>query len=117
RTGRRLHPDCSGRLTNTTVMNENVLDLLLYLFENYPISDMIDDGGLREDLDEAGFLPEEVDHAFAWLRGTSPEQQRLLDKPGSRTQRVFSDHENIWLPTECQGLLHALHAQGILSGE
>lgn len=98
-------------------MNENLLDVLLYLFENYPNQELQDSSVLRDDLDDAGFLPEEVDHAFAWLRGTDTRYQRLATTPDAQTMRLYSDVELQRLPTPCRGYLLRLQQNGILSGE
>jgi len=53
-------------------MKENVLDLLMYLFENYIYEEPEaepDRASLSDSLEEAGFSNVEIDHAFAWLDG------------------------------------------------
>lgn len=97
-------------------MNENLLDVLLYLFEHYPMAELRDDGPLRDDLDEAGFLPEEVDDAFAWLRDTTPARQQLVSTPADGTLRLYSEHESERLSAECRGYIQGLQHHGILSG-
>lgn len=97
-------------------MNENILDVLLYLFENYPNNELQDDIAVRDDLDEAGFLPEEVDDAFAWLRGTDAGRQHLLGVPGDHAIRLYADIELERLSADCQGYLLRLQHHGILSG-
>lgn len=97
-------------------MNENLLDVLLYLFENYPSQELQDDPVVRDDLDEAGFLPEEVDDAFAWLRGTDAQQQQLAATPGDHAVRLYSEVELERLSPECRGYLLRLQHNGILSG-
>lgn len=97
-------------------MNENLLDVLLYLFENYPICDLQDGGSVRHDLDEAGFLPEEIDDAFAWLRDTSPISQQLITVPGNTAVRLFTQEESERLSPACQGCLLALQEQQVLDG-
>lgn len=97
-------------------MNENLLDVLLYLFENYPNAEVQDDVNTRDDLDDAGFLPEEVDDAFAWLRGTETGQQRLVAAPGDHCLRLYSPAERACLSTQCQGYLLRLQQHGVLSG-
>ncbi|MAA74697.1 MAG: hypothetical protein CMN28_08330 [Salinisphaeraceae bacterium] len=97
-------------------MNENLLDVLLYLFEHYPMAELRDDGALRDDLDEAGFLPEEVDDAFAWLRDTTPARQQLISEPGNNSLRLYSEHESERLSPECRGYLQELQHHGILNG-
>ena len=53
-------------------MKENVLDVLMYLFENY-MNDEIefdtDEESLRVELQEAGFQQVEIAKAFDWLEG------------------------------------------------
>ncbi len=97
-------------------MNENLLDVLLYLFENYPICDLQDGGAVRHDLDEAGFLPEEIDDAFAWLRDTSPISQQLISNPDDQAVRLFTAEESERLSPQCQGCLHALQQHQVLNG-
>lgn len=97
-------------------MNENLLDVLLYLFENYPVSELQDAAPVRNDLDEAGFLPEEIDDAFAWLRETSPVRQQLVASPGDHAVRLFTAEEAERLSPQCQGCLHALQRHQVLSG-
>lgn len=96
-------------------MNENLLDVLLYLFEHYPLGEVRDGSVLRNDLDDAGFLPEEVDDAFAWLRGTDAQCQQLLNQPGERALRIYSELESHRLTPDCQGYLLGLQQQGILT--
>lgn len=96
-------------------MNEYLLDVLLYLFENYPNANIQDDAVLRDDLDEAGFLPDEVDDAFAWLRGTDREYS-LLTEPADHALRLFSGPERERLSPACQSYLLRLQRHGILSG-
>ncbi|MES1942617.1 hypothetical protein PC39_00780 [Salinisphaera sp. PC39] len=97
-------------------MNENLLDVLLYLFEHYPLGEVQDDSGLRDDLDAAGFLPEEVDDAFAWLRGTDVQRQQLVAAPGDGALRLYSEIEGERLSSACQGYLLRLQQHGILNG-
>lgn len=97
-------------------MNENLLDVLLYLFENYPFAELQDDGAVRDDLDEAGFLPEEIEDAFAWLRATSPTRQQLVTDPSDHAVRLYTQAESERLSPECQGYLHALQKHGVLTG-
>lgn len=97
-------------------MNENLLDVLLYLFENYPFAQLQDDGDVRDDLDEAGFLPEEIEDAFAWLRATSPTRQQLVANPGDHAVRLYTPAECERLPPACRGYLHALQMHQVLTG-
>lgn len=97
-------------------MNENLLDVLLYLFENYPHEELQDDAALRDDLDQAGFEPSEVDDAFAWLRDTDNGRNRLVSAPDDNALRLYSPPERVCLSVDCQGYLLRLQQHGILSG-
>lgn len=100
-------------------MKETVLDVLMYLFENYQhgeFSDMENQDTLRDELTAAGFPPEEVDHAFDWLDGlTEQKQQPLIFSPRS-SLRIFSRDELSRLSVDCRGFLLYLEQLGILDG-
>ncbi|MDN5937344.1 MAG: DUF494 domain-containing protein [Salinisphaera sp.] len=98
-------------------MNEDILDVLLYLFENYPADGLQDDVDLRDGLDEAGFPPEDVDGAFAWLRATHDSEARLIRLPADHSLRLYSPCERDRLPPDCRGYLLRLQRQGILSAQ
>ena len=67
-------------------MRENILDVLMYLFENY-MNDEIefdtDEESLRVELQEAGFHQAEITKAFKWLEGLvdmqSGEEHALIN--------------------------------------
>jgi len=96
-------------------MNENLLDVLLYLFENFSMADAEHAANVRDDLHEAGFFPDEIDDAFAWIRGTDPEGQSLAQAPGENSVRVYAAAELQVLGTECRGYLERLQQCGVLS--
>ena len=53
-------------------MKENVLDVLMYLFETYTDADSepeSDRGALRAELERAGFRAGEIEKALEWLDG------------------------------------------------
>jgi len=104
-------------------MKENVLDLLMYLFENY----MEDESSLipepdRESLQlklmEAGFASDEINKAFNWLEAlalAAPEaRQESRQSPASR---VYAPQEESRLNAECRGFLLQLEEMGILSAQ
>ncbi len=100
-------------------MKENVLDVLMYLFENYINDDIefdTDEETLRVELQEAGFQQIEISKAFAWLEGLSrlqdsPEGVPLVN-PGSL--RVFTHMEQERLDMESRGFLLFLEQTGVL---
>ncbi len=101
-------------------MKESVLDVLMYLFENYRLGEFSDadyHSTLHTELVGAGFPDEEIQHAFAWLDGLGREGQLPLQfGPGSAI-RVYAREEQDKLATECRGFLMYLEQLGILSPE
>lgn len=99
-------------------IKESVLDVLMFLFENYKDTEVADSGNhdaLREELEGAGFPDEEVRHAFAWLDGLE-ERRKQLSLFGMRgTIRVYTRDEQARLHVECRGFLMYLEQLGILT--
>lgn len=99
-------------------MTENVLDVLMYLFETYTDADIEpepDRKALRDELERAGFAYGEIEKALEWLdglaaRGEDPGWQA----PTERATRVFSNHEHLHLDAGCRGYLMYLEHIGIL---
>lgn len=100
-------------------MKENVLDILMYLFENYMDSDMEfhpDQESLKVELSEAGFPNGEIDKAFAWLEGLASlrENNTQTSFTANRSIRVFCEPEIKKLDMECRGFLLFLEQIGVL---
>ena len=101
-------------------MNDSVLDILIYLFENYldtedepqPSRDT-----LREELENAGFAEAGIERALAWLDGLSSDAAPPVGDPQQRSFRVFSRSEQQRLSAEVRGYLLQLESIGILSGQ
>ncbi|HET7675799.1 MAG TPA: DUF494 domain-containing protein [Gammaproteobacteria bacterium] len=100
-------------------MKENVLDVLLYLFENYLDDDDVaayaDRDVLTVELEAAGFPRAEIIKAFDWLEGLASEDAEapaLL--PGRGAIRVFNSEEMARLDVRCRGFLRHLENIGIL---
>ena len=96
-------------------MNENLLDVLLYLFENFSLADAEHASNIRDDLDDAGFYPDEIDDAFAWIRATDPTGQSQLTEPSEDAIRIYTESEMHVLDAECRGFLTFLQQSGVLS--
>jgi len=101
-------------------MKEGVLDILIYLFENYFDAET-DDGfepdreTLKLELEKAGFPVSEVERALCWLEDLSADPDRLHPTPTTRAIRVFAALEQARLDTDCRGYLFHLEQVGILS--
>lgn len=102
-------------------MKESVLDVLMYLFENYLDADTefeSDQDSLREDLIGAGFPEAEVTQAFTWLEGLTVEREEGSDLAIASlgSVRIYSSEELQRLDTECRGFLLFLEQVGVLDG-
>ncbi|MCX7052852.1 MAG: DUF494 domain-containing protein [Proteobacteria bacterium] len=101
-------------------MKEGVLDILIYLFENYFDAET-EDGfepdreTLKLELEKAGFPGSEVERALCWLEELAADPDRSHPTPTSRAIRVFAALEQARLDTDCRGYLVHLEQVGILS--
>ena len=100
-------------------MNETVLDVLMYLFENFAEQEYEhapDQMVLRDELLQAGFGEPEVDRALDWLEGLATnDTEPFANKPAQRSVRMFSTRELARLDTECRGYVVYLEQIRILT--
>ena len=100
-------------------MKESVLDVLIYLFENYMDAEVEadpDQETLETELLAAGFTRTEIDKAFAWLEDLGGRRERGEHPfPADHSIRIFTDQESSRLDTECRGFLLFLEQSGILT--
>ena len=99
-------------------MKENILDVLMYLFENY-MNDEIefdtDEESLRVELQEAGFQLTEITKAFEWLEGLLDMQKGEEHAPlNAESVRVYTEEECEKLDLESRGFLLFLEQTGVL---
>jgi Smg protein len=100
-------------------MGEGVLDVLMYLFENYIDSDtdyQADQEVLAVELYEAGFRRGEIRKALAWLEGLAKlqAQSASIGTQRSTALRVFTTDETERLDGECRSFLLYLERVGVL---
>lgn len=97
---------------------ENMLDVLIYLFENY-LGTELDDHSQRstlgEELKAAGFPSRVVENAFDWLEGLRLQRELPLPSPSEGGLRLYVAEECQLIPTECRGFLLHLEHLGILN--
>jgi len=101
-------------------MKETVLDVLMYLFENYQEGELVDadnQDSLSEELVAAGFPDEEVRQAFNWLDGLAEQRQLPLIFGPGRATRIYTREEVAKISTECRGFLIYLEQLGIVTAE
>ena len=102
-------------------MKENVLDVLMYLFETYVDTEdepEADQNELRDELSRAGFTDPEIDRALDWLDGLTDHQENLVfHAQTAHGSRVYNDFEQERLDTDCRGYIAYLEQIGILSAQ
>ena len=100
-------------------MKENILDVLIYLFENYMFDNEEfepDQEALIIELSQAGFEQSMIDQAFAWLENLA----LLTETAGEQSAvsqgaiRHYTDEEAESINMETQGLLLKLEQCGVL---
>jgi Smg protein len=100
-------------------MKENVLDVLMYLFETYVETEEDpepDQHELRLELSRAGFGEAEIERALEWLDGLTDHQESLnYGNLSAHATRIYNDFEHGRLDTNCRGYITYLEQTGILS--
>jgi len=99
-------------------MKENVLDVLLYLFQNFMEGDIEVDPDrdyIEDQLLGAGFEQYEIDKAFVWLDDLASSQEQQQGNIKKHSFRLFSDEELRKLDLECRGFLLYLENMGVLT--
>jgi len=100
-------------------MKENVLDVLVYLFENYMADDLDppeDHESLQTELRQAGFGAGEIRKAFDWLEGLTRlhGSDKLPKLKNPAAIRIYVDEETDRIDVECRGLIMYLEEAGVL---
>jgi len=99
-------------------MNENVVDILIYLFENFmdaEISSQPNQTELQEELTQAGFPVTMIKKAFHWLDELAWRQSACQQATRtSQAMRIYTPQESIRLDTDCRGMLLFLEQHEIL---
>ncbi len=98
-------------------MKETVLDVLVYLFENYfhGAPDTVHDrDSLQSELMDAGFDPHQIGKAFDWLLVLQTDRAAMVPVPSRGPVRIYAQEETDRLDTECLGFLMRLESFGVL---
>jgi Smg protein len=99
---------------------ETILDVLLYLFENYFYDDpdaVRDRDSLQASLIQAGFSPTEISKAFDWLEELANQRPTLSQPRADGPVRVFVEAEVDRLDRECLGFLMFLEQHGVVDAD
>ncbi len=99
-------------------MNENVVDILIYLYENYMDAEQAarpEQEELHEELAQVGFRESTIRKAFQWLNDLAWQQGSIdYRQHTAQSIRVFTAREVARLDIECRGLLLFLEQSEIL---
>ncbi len=99
-------------------MNENLIDVLIYIYENYMDSENQprDQVLLEEELASAGFGNEEIRKAFDWLDELAWRQGTLTEAVdhSQHSTRIYTREEQQRIDLDTRGLLLYLEQMGIL---
>jgi Smg protein len=104
-------------------MKETVLDVLMYLFDNYEDEDVKmtpDQDALKDQLVDAGFAEREVGKAFDWLEALATQKDNHYPSTtdtGTSALRIYHGKELEKLDTECRGFLLFLEQAGVLDNQ
>jgi Smg protein len=100
-----------------------MLEVLIYLFENYYTPESCPDSdALARKLAAVGFENEEIDEALDWLSGLShavstPPQHAVAEAPSgtAHSWRYYTEQESQHLGADALGFLSFLDSAGVLS--
>lgn len=97
-------------------MNEDIFDVLIYLFENYMDSDIdidSDTDTLKTELKAAGFNSRNIIQAFEWLDMLVQQEEPMFKS--NKNFRIFCAEENQKLSVECRDFIYFLQRLDILT--
>ena len=103
-------------------MKENMIDVLVYLFENYidtEESTKPDKDTLELELERVGFHQLEVNKAFDWLESMAiaSENSSVDNSRSDRALRIYNDEECKHLDVAARGYLMFLEQVNVLDAE
>ena len=106
-------------------MKENILDVLLFLFEHYldADADLVRDrdslrsGALLSELGEAGFTPAEITKAFDWLDALAQQRPAVAHARADAPVRIYAGNELEKLDVDGRGFLMFLEQHGVIDAD
>ena len=100
-------------------MKEDVLDVLMYLFETYIETEdepEADQNTLRIELIKAGFNNNEIDKALDWLDGLAEHNENFIENNDTaNATRIYNSAEISQLDVSCRGFISYLEQINILT--
>lgn len=100
-------------------MNENIIDLLVYLFENYlsentDIKEQYTKKHIYSGLEQAGFEKNTIDNAFDWLLNVHDQNHQPFEQSADAI-RIYSPREYSILDDEGIEFINYLESSEILT--
>lgn len=94
-----------------------MIDILVYLFENYQPDACPAPTVLAKKLTAAGFEADDITAALAWLEGLTGGEQTSMNQLDARSVRVFAEAELERLSIEARGFLAFLEQNGAVDAQ
>lgn len=100
-------------------MNENIIDVLVYLFENYlseqtNLKEQYTKNNIYNGLEQAGFEKPTIDHAIDWLLSINADQHHIISQSADAI-RYYTPFEIELLDEEGIDFICYLESTGILT--
>ena len=94
-----------------------MIDILVYLFENYLPDACPEPAVLARKLSAAGFESDDISAALSWLDGLAGDEGgRCLNPLTSDAVRIYDEEEQERLPTPCRGFIAFLEQHDAVDG-
>ena len=91
-----------------------MIDILVYLFENYLPEACPEPAILAKKLSAAGIEADDICAAITWLDGLAGDIRTPCATPDIRAIRIYDDEEQARLPVECRGFIAFLELHGAI---
>ncbi|MCK9380631.1 MAG: DUF494 domain-containing protein [Sulfuritalea sp.] len=89
-----------------------MIDILVYLFENYLPDACPEPAVLARKLSAAGFGTDDISAALSWLDGLAGEENGRCRSPAlAGAMRIYDEEEQERLPAACRGFISFLEQQ------
>jgi Smg protein len=83
-----------------------MIDILVYLFENYLPDACPEPAVLAKKLSAAGFGTDDITAALSWLDGLAGDEERRCRAPAlASAMRIYDEEEQQRLPAACRGFI------------
>lgn len=98
---------------STSDWTNAMMEILVYLFENYLPDACPPPGVLAKKLSAAGFEADDISAALAWLNGLAGKVTPC-GLPATHATRIYDDQEQDRLSAECRGFIGFLEQSGAI---